>query len=228
MKPFTDALPRESELADDELVARVLGGERALFAVVLRRYNRQLFRAVRAILRDDADAEDALQQAYISAFKHLAQFDGRAKLGTWLTRIAVNEAIGRARTRKRFREVKAILADEEGSHVSTTTPEDSLTRRQLAALLEQAVDALPESYRMVIVLRDIEQLSTSEAAEVLEIGEENVRVRLHRARALLREALHARVEDSIGDTFPFAGARCDRIVQRVMEEVLADDSISSS
>jgi RNA polymerase sigma-70 factor (ECF subfamily) len=223
MTASLDALPVQSELTDEQIVARVTSGETALFAVVLRRYNRQLFRAVRAILRDEAEAEDALQQAYVSAYKHLAQFDGRAKLSTWLTRIAVNEAIGRSRTRRRFREVKAILADEEASHAPTITPEESMTRRQLAVLLEQAIDALPESYRMVIVLRDIQQLSTGEAAEVLEIGEENVRVRLHRARALLRDALHARVGGSMEDAFPFAGERCNRIVARVMSRIFSND-----
>jgi RNA polymerase sigma-70 factor (ECF subfamily) len=214
-----ERLPQKSELTDEALVERVLAGETELFAVVMRRHNGRLFRVTRAILRDEVEAEDALQQAYVDAFRNLEQFDGRARLSTWLTRIAIHQALARARGERRLREVRSILGGEP-SHQAAATPEEAADRRELARVLEDAIDALPETYRMVVVMRDVEQMSTAEAAAALELSEENVRIRLHRARALLREAISERVGVAAADVFPFAGARCDRIVARVMEAIL--------
>ena len=208
-------------LADEEVVARVRAGDTALFEILMRRYNQRLFRAARAILRDDADAEDAVQQAYLAAYAHLDQFAGAARFSTWLTRIAIREALGKLRTRKRRGEVELDGQAEETMMKDTPddSPEQLAARRELTGILEGAVDALPEIYRVVFMLREVEQLSTSEAAEVLELSEEAVKVRLHRARAMLRDGLFERVDQSLGQTFPFLGARCDRIVAAVMAKL---------
>jgi RNA polymerase sigma-70 factor (ECF subfamily) len=207
----------DATLSDDDVVARVRGGDTAVFELLMRRYNQRLFRAARAILRDDADAEDAVQNAYLAAYAHLDQFAGAARFSTWLTRIAVREALGKLRTRKRRGEVdlddkqETLMSDEPES-----SPEKHAERRELAGVLEAAVDALPEIYRIVFMMREVEQLSTQETADVLELSEEAVKVRLHRARGMLREALFAKVDRSLGGTFAFLGERCDRIVANVM------------
>ena len=207
----------DATLGDEEVVARVRAGDTAVFEILMRRYNQRLFRAARAILRDDADAEDAVQQAYLAAYAHLDQFAGTARFSTWLTRIAIREALGKLRTRKRRGEVELDGAEETMmKDQPDDSPEQYAARRELTGILEGAVDALPEIYRVVFMLREVEQLSTSEAAEVLELSEEAVKVRLHRARAMLRDGLFERVDQSLGQTFPFLGARCDRIVAAVM------------
>jgi len=208
-------------LADEEVVARVRGGDTAVFEILMRRYNQRLFRAARAITRDDADAEDAVQQAYLAAYKHLDQFAGTARFSTWLTRIAVREALGKLRTRKRRGEVD--LEGHEETMAMSDQPDDSpekhAERRELVGVLESAVDALPEIYRVVFMMREVEQLSTTETAEVLELSEEAVKVRLHRARAMLRDGLMDKVDSSLSGTFPFMGERCDRIVANVMAQL---------
>ncbi len=162
-----------------------------------------------------------LQQAYVSAYQALASFRGGAKFGTWLTRIALNEAFGRSRRSRRLREVKEVLATEPTSR-DAADPEQRVHRREMAELLERAIDALPEAYRLVIMMRDLQELDTKETAELLELSEENVRVRLHRARALVRETLHASIEDAAAELFPFGGERCDRIVFGAMGRILAE------
>jgi len=210
----------DATLSDEDVVARVRGGDTAVFEILMRRYNQRLFRAARAILRDDADAEDAVQGAYLAAYTHLDQFAGAARFSTWLTRIAVREALGKLRTRRRRGEVdlegkeEMLMSDE-----TDDSPEKHAARRELAGVLESAVDALPEIYRIVFMMREIEQLSTQETADVLELSEEAVKVRLHRARAMLRDGLFAKVDKSLSSTFPFLGARCDRIVAAVMAKL---------
>ncbi|HEX6836822.1 MAG TPA: RNA polymerase sigma factor [Polyangia bacterium] len=211
----------DAGLSDEDVVARVRGGDTAVFEILMRRYNQRLFRAARAILRDDADAEDAVQQAYLAAYAHLDQFAGTARFSTWLTRIAIREALGKLRTRKRRGEVELDVQQEETmmKDEPDESPEQYANRRELSGILEAAVDGLPEIYRVVFMMREVEQLSTSECAEVLELSEEAVKVRLHRARAMLREGLFARVDKSLSSTFPFLGARCDRIVAAVMAKL---------
>ena len=210
----------DATLSDEDVVARVRGGDTAVFEILMRRYNQRLFRAARAILRDDADAEDAVQGAYLAAYTHLDQFAGAARFSTWLTRIAVREALGKLRTRRRRGEVdlegkeEMLMSDE-----TDDSPEKHAARRELAGVLESAVDALPEIYRIVFMMREFEQLSTQETADVLELSEEAVKVRLHRARAMLREGLFAKVDRSLASTFPFMGERCDRIVAAVMAKL---------
>jgi RNA polymerase sigma-70 factor (ECF subfamily) len=199
-------------LSDEEVVRRVRAGDRALFEVVMRRHNQRLYRAARAILRDDAEAEDVMQHAYVQAFACLDQFDGRGRFAAWLTRIAVHEAL--ARVRHRARELPFDGA--ETASVRALDPERSAVAQELRRLLEAAIDALPDAQRIVFVLRDVEGLSTSEAAVALGIREIAVRARLHRARSLLRRELRA---CGAASAFPFHAPRCDRVVAAVLARI---------
>ena len=202
-------------------MARVLGGETALFEIIMRRYNQRLYRVARSILRNDAEAEDVMQDAYVRAYQHLDQFAGRAKFATWLTRIAVHEALARVRRRSRVQELDAepYGGNMDPLSAKTPDPEQQASDRELLVLLQSAVLALPANYRSVLVLRDIEEMSTADTAEALELSEENVKVRLHRARALLRRELFARAGAQRGNAFSFMGARCDRMVEAVMRRL---------
>jgi RNA polymerase sigma-70 factor (ECF subfamily) len=210
-----DARSQDQQLTDEQVVERVLAGETSLFEVIMRRYNQRLYRAARAITRSDSEAEDVLQDAYVRAFQHLRQYQGRAAFGAWLTRIAVNEAIARLRQSKRFEPFE----DSEGEvpHMSSPerSPEQSAADSETCALLEQAVERLPDNYRIVYMLREVEELGTAETAQVLEATEENVKVRLHRARALLRKQLYATVGKNAREAFTFHAVRCDRVVRNV-------------
>jgi RNA polymerase sigma-70 factor (ECF subfamily) len=207
---------------DEEVVRRVLEGETALYEIIMRRYNQRLYRAARAILRDDAEAEDVLQDAYVRAYQHLGQFAGRAKFSTWLTRIAVHEALARVAKRRRVEEIDAKDKDGLGVQMLESKmpdPESQAARSEVSRLLEEAILALPDGYRSVLMLRDVEEMSTSEAADALDMTEENVKVRLHRARALLRKELYARAGATTSASFQFMGARCDRVVKQVFERI---------
>lgn len=205
--------------ADLALVERVLAGQRDAFAPLMRRYNQRVYRAVRAIVRDDHEAEDVTQQAYVLAFRKLAQFRGQARFGTWLTRIAVHEALSRRRVRARRGDLAVVDPDERPVEDAGPSPEEAAARRELARLLEIHVDALPEAYRAVFVLREVEELDTAETAECLSISPEAVRVRLHRARHMLQSSLTEAVGRAATDAFRFDGERCDRIVAGVMAEL---------
>jgi RNA polymerase sigma-70 factor (ECF subfamily) len=209
---------------DEEIVDRVKAGDTALYEIIMRRYNQRLYRVARAILRDDAEPEDVMQDAYVRAYQHLDQFAKRAPFSAWLTRIAVHEALGRRRLRQRNPNLDDTQQDREPSMNMVETspdPEQSASRAELGQLLEQALLGLPEQYRAVIMLRDIEELSTSETAAALELTEHNVKVRLHRGRAMARGWLLARVGANAKTAFPFMGARCDRVVSAVFKR-LAD------
>jgi RNA polymerase sigma-70 factor (ECF subfamily) len=215
------ARPAYQAPTDDEVVARVRAGDTALFELLMRRHNQQLYRAARAILRDEADAEDAVQQAYLQAFAHLDQFAGTARLSTWLTSIVVHEAF--ARLRKRGHAPLALVDDAADENVPDggDSPETTLDRREMARLLEETIDGLPELYRTVLVLRDVQELDTAETAACLGVSTEAVRVRLHRARQLARAELLERAGLAVADVFAFDGARCDRIVAAVMACLVA-------
>ncbi|HXT24364.1 MAG TPA: RNA polymerase sigma factor [Candidatus Eisenbacteria bacterium] len=203
---------------DEEVVERVKGGEAALYEILMRRYNQRLYRVTLAIVRDGAEAEDVMQDAYVRAYAHLNQFVGRAPFSAWLTRIAVNEALARVRLRSHLEQLDE-RADGEFSMKtagSSLDPEQTASHSETAELLESAVLDLPEQYRAVVMLRDVEELSTSETADALEMSEENVKVRLHRGHAMMRSWLLARVGSSGKNAFPFMGQRCDRVVQGVM------------
>ncbi len=207
-------------MSDEELIRRIRGGDTALFEVIMRRYNTRLYRVARAILRDDAEAEDVMQQAYVNAFVHLDQFADRAKFSTWLTKIAVYEALARARRARRI-EHPADDGDHEGTqmdHMASPhrTPEAEAYGRELSAILESAVAALPETFRTVFMLRDVEGLSTTEVAECLGVKADTVKTRLFRARAHLRRDLTARVGVEAPSAFQFHASRCDRVVAGVM------------
>jgi RNA polymerase sigma-70 factor, ECF subfamily len=212
-----------TQLSDEEVVGRVLAGDIALFEVIMRRYNPRLYRVARAILRDDAEAEDVMQDAYVRAHQHLRQFAGRAKFSTWLTRIAVHEALARAKKRNRIEEFDAMTAplqdDLQSRQPQSPTPEQQLANQQLGTLLEHAIASLPDNYRTVFVLREVEELSTLEAAACLELSEENVKVRLHRAKALLRKELLARAGSTAPSVMPFHLSRCDRVVENVFARI---------
>jgi RNA polymerase sigma-70 factor, ECF subfamily len=219
-------------LSDGELVERVLRGEKLLFELLMRKYNQRLFRACRAILRDDAEAEDVAQDAYVRAYEHLSQFEGRASFSTWLTRIAVNEALARRRRRQLNQEIDAMQEVRKDAFRQLSNddkdPEQLASSAETRTFLEQSIDALPDSYREVFVLREVEEMSTSETADTLEISEENVKTRLHRARALLRRELFARAGATSTSAFHFLGARCDRLIRNVMARIEALPTINQS
>ncbi|HEY5907914.1 MAG TPA: RNA polymerase sigma factor [Vicinamibacteria bacterium] len=229
----TRSSPRPlTELADEEIVERVKAGESALFETLMRRYNQRLYRIARSILRDESEAEDVMQQAYVNAFTHLDQFAARAKFSTWLTRIAVHEALGRARRRERLKPIDHSPDEPESPssvlHDQRPDPERQAQTAELRRLLEAAIDGLPQVYRSVFLLREGEGLDTQEAAECLEISEEAVRTRLHRARALLRRRLYESAGATSGSAFAFHLSRCDRVVAAVFNQLGLSGTLRSS
>jgi RNA polymerase sigma-70 factor, ECF subfamily len=232
---MTDAVSptlRNSELPDNAVIERVIAGETALYELLVRRYNQRVYRAVRAILRDDNEAEDVMQDAYVRAYVHLHQFEHRATFSTWITRIAVHEAL--ARLHKAYRTTTLEDGDEVGGVPASSTglldPEEALSSQETKALLEQAIMALPRDYRTVVILRDVEEMNTTETAAALELSEEAVKVRLHRARAMLRKELYARAGATSSAAFQFHASRCDRVAAGVAEKLgalIADQTAGS-
>jgi RNA polymerase sigma-70 factor (ECF subfamily) len=213
---------------DEEVVDRVRAGDTALYEIILRRYNQRLYRVARAILRDDGEAEDVMQAAYVSAYEHLGQFAGRAPFSAWLTRIAVHEALLRLRKRGRIDQLDdSKFVGGAGLNMAETSPdpEQITARAELRQLLEEAILDLPEQYRAVLMLRDVEELSTAETADALSLTEENVKVRLHRGHGMVRSWFLARVGANAKDAFPFMGLRCDRVVRNVLAKVAGSYSI---
>lgn len=207
-----------ASVSDADVVRRVRDGDRASFEILMRRHNQRIYRAVRAILRDESEVEDVMQQAYINAYTHLDQFEDRAQFSTWLTRIAVNEAL--ARRQKLGSTPFAGGADVEETVVSRQpTPEHLAYAGELQRVLEGAVDGLPDAYRAVFMLRDIEGLSTSETSDALDLGEEAVKTRLHRARAMARRSVAAQLGEAAAGAFQFLAPRCDRVVAFVLERL---------
>jgi RNA polymerase sigma-70 factor, ECF subfamily len=212
-------LPSTSPDNDEVIVARVLAGHVPEFAILMRRHNQRLYRAARAILRNETEAEDALQDGYLAAFRALGSFEGRASFGAWMMKIVVHEAV---RRRRRLGSSEIPGLTEQAA--PEPSPEQSMSLREMAAVIETAIDSLPDGYREVLMLRDVAEVSTAEAADALELTEENVRVRLHRARELVRSAILRRTEQAGSEVFSFLGARCDGMVQRVMSSLLAVDA----
>ena len=204
----------EADQSDEVVIEQVLGGRTAQFELLMRRYNERVYRAARAIVRDELEAEDVMQQAYVNAFTHLRQFNGSARFSTWLTRIAVNEALARVRQRGRY-----DVFDEEQSTVEPFTsqhpaenPERHAFTHELRALLEWAIDRLPAGMREVFVLRAVEGMSTQEVADCLDVSEDVVKTRLSRA-------LMQRTGATAADAFRFYRPRCDRVVAAVMPKI---------
>ena len=219
--------PRRAEpLADRELAARAAAGDAAAFTLIMRRHNRLLFRTARAILKSDAEAEDAVQDAYLRAWRAFDGFRGDAKLSTWLARIVINESLARRR-RDRGAIVIALDAAFEptGDRVleepmdddADRQPEGMAMRAELRRLLEASIDRLPDAFRTVFILRAVEEMSVEEVAAVLDLPEVTVRTRLFRARGLMRSHLAEHMDLALNDVFAFDGERCDRIVARVLE-----------
>jgi RNA polymerase sigma-70 factor (ECF subfamily) len=214
-------------LSDDELVALARRGQREAFRHIMQRGNQRLFRVARAVLNDDAEAEDALQDAYTHAFAHLDGFRGEASVMTWMTRIVLNEAYARLRRRRStvgMEQIEAAQQDEGRvlafpSRYGAEDPATHVARAQLRELAEHAIEALPEPFRVVFVLREIEGCSVEETATALGIRAETVKTRLHRARRLLHEALHDSLAGALADAFPFLGPRCARITEAVLQRV---------
>lgn len=223
-RPTSPAQPALG-LADHDLVARVRAGDAAAFELIMRRHNRRLFRLARSVLRDAAEAEDVVQETYVRAFAKLDTFEGPDGFAAWLARIAYNEALGRARGWERVVSLHDYVGDGDGDgdvrHIETMTapqpdPERLTGSGELRRLLEHAIDALPDDFRVVFVLRAVEGMSVAETAQALSIPPETVKTRFHRARLRLQESLGARFEALMPSTFEFGGERCDRIVERVL------------
>jgi RNA polymerase sigma-70 factor (ECF subfamily) len=210
-----ETLSTSESHTDEHLVRRVLAGESACFELIMRRNNQRVYRAVRSIVGSDDEAQDVMQEAYVNAFTHLADFGGRSRFSTWLTRIAVHEAFARARRGKRTRPLDEDRAEEQPMAPSVLGPEQRASDRELGKILERAIDTLPEAFRAVFVLRQVQQLSVAETAEILGVPEETVKTRLHRARGLLRAALTERIGAAVPNVFDFHLARCDRVVAGV-------------
>lgn len=209
-------------LSDEQIVEKVLAGQTALFEVLMRRHNERLYRAARAIIKDESEAEDIMQQAYVNAYTHLRQFDGRSQFSTWLTRIAVHEALARARRRGRY---TSMDTEDSWDPIAMTTaptpdPERLAFSGEIGALMESVIDRLPDGAREVFVLRAVEGMSTQEVAAALDVSEAVVKTRLSRARAALRRELSAQLEAAASDRFRFLRPRCDRVVAAVLARIL--------
>jgi RNA polymerase sigma-70 factor, ECF subfamily len=219
-QPAIDATQPHTE---EELVARARAGDAAATEVLIRRNNRMLFRTARAILRDDAAAEDVVQEAYVQAFRSLASFRGESSFSTWLVRIAANQAL--MRRRREARADKVIPIDPNGALLMESIedeaagPERAAMGAQLRGLLERRIDELPDLYRAVFVMRAVEEMSVEETAAALGLPEATVRTRFFRARALLRGALEHEIDFAMKDAFAFDGERCDRIVCAVLARI---------
>jgi len=216
-------LERWDALTDEDIVADVLGGHTALFEILMRRHNERVYRAARAILKDESEAEDVMQQAYVNAYAHLRQFNGRAQFATWLTRIAINEALARVRRIRQHECVDESTVEMESSmnRVAPADPERQAVAGELRAVLESAIDRLADGAREVFVLREVEGMSTAEVAAALDVSEDVVKTRLSRARAAIRRDLVARTGSSAPDVFRFYRPRCDRVVANVLGRIAA-------
>ena len=211
-------LEQWATLTDEQVVGHVLTGQTALFEILMRRYNERLYRVARTIVRDDGEAEDVMQQAYLNAYANLRQFAGKARFSTWLTKIAVNESLARARRRGKYELYDDDLSNVEPFMVDQAhlDPEREVFSGELRSLLEWAIDRLPDGAREVFVLREVEGLSTAEVADALGVSEDVVKTRLSRAKAALRRTVMERTGATAPQVFRFFRPRCDRVVARVL------------
>jgi RNA polymerase sigma-70 factor (ECF subfamily) len=209
--------------SDEEIVGRVLAGEIALFELVMRRYNRRVFRVVRSIIGEDSEAEDIVQEAYVRAFQNLRQFEGRSLFSTWLTKIAVYEATARRRKQRRWSLVGDDTdLDSMAKQNQSRDAAEQASQAELGTVLARAVDALPAELRVVFTMRMVEGLDTEETAECLELSAANVKTRLHRARAQLQTWVDRQIGVESRDLYLFDGERCDRIVAKVMSRIAGE------
>jgi RNA polymerase sigma-70 factor (ECF subfamily) len=212
-----------SPLPDQALVAQARDGDLVAFELLMRRHNQRVYRVVRSVLRNPAEIEDAIQQAYLSAFAHLDQFKGTAGWSTWLCRIAFNEALARLRSHGRFVSIDEVSEGVMSETWKTTAsdPERAAANHELAQVVEQAIDGLPDIYRSVLIMREIEGMTTAEVADVLEVADEVVKTRLHRARTALRSVVEQRIGQQLKDAYAFGNERCDRVVAGVLARLCA-------
>jgi RNA polymerase sigma-70 factor, ECF subfamily len=211
---------------DSELVRRARARDNTAFRTIMERHNRRLYRIARSILPNDSEAEDAVQEAYVNAFTHLGGFRGDSTLATWLSRITINEALGRLRRERPATELDTFEAQRTEAQiikfpqtVASDDPERTMAQREILHLVERAIDTLPEIFRIVFMTRVIEGMSVEETAELLGIQPETVKTRLHRARRLVREELDKHIGPVLMDAFPFAGRRCDRMTNAVLQRL---------
>jgi RNA polymerase sigma factor (sigma-70 family) len=220
---MSPVLPAEAarieDLDDAALVGLVQQRDGAAFLLIIKRHNQRLYRVARAVLDDDTEAEDVVQETYIHALTHLSEFRGDARLSTWLTRIALNEALGRLRRRRRSIDVQTIERMVAPFSPHKVNPEEATALAEIRRLLELAVSGLPEPFRIVFVMRDVEEMSIEETALLLGLRPQTVSTRLYRARRLLREELRDKFATVFSDSFLFAGARCDRLTQSVLDRL---------
>jgi RNA polymerase sigma-70 factor (ECF subfamily) len=225
MKPAP--APRIAVPSDDaELVRRALARDDTAFRIIMERHNRRLYRIARGILRNDTEAEDVVQEAYVSAFTHLDGFRGDSSLATWLSRIAMNEALGRLRRERLAVDLDTFEAQRTEAQiiqfpqtVTSDDPERTMAQREILQLVERATDNLPEIFRIVFITRVIEGMSVEETADLLGLRPETVKTRLHRARRLVREQLDKQIGPVLMEAFPFAGRRCERMTNAVMQRL---------
>jgi RNA polymerase sigma-70 factor (ECF subfamily) len=209
------------------LIARAIENDAAAVRLIMQRNNRRLYRIARSVVRDDNEAEDVVQEAYGRAFTHLREFRGASRLGTWLARIVLNEALGRIRRQRdtvdwasiENRQIEPAQIIPFPIAAAQPDPERTMAQREIQMLLEQAIDGLPDAFRLVLVARAIEGMSIEDTAELLAIRPETVKTRLHRARTLLRAKLEHDLGPSLTETFPFEGERCERITASVLERL---------
>ena len=216
----------QANSGDTELVRRALGRDEAAVRAILKANNQRLYRLARGILRHDNEAEDVVQETYVRAFTHLADFRGASSLATWLSRIAMNEALGRLRRERPGVELNALPQGTLEAqiipfpHASTADdPEKSMARREIQCVVERAIDELPEAFRLVFIARVVEGMSIEETAETLELKPETVKTRLHRARVMLRDNVERKIGPVAMEAFPFAGRRCDRLTAAVLNRL---------
>lgn len=211
--------------SDAELVRRALGREEAAVRAIMQANNRRLYRLARGILRNDAEAEDVVQETYVRAFTHLEHFRGDSSLSTWLSRIAINEAMGRVRRQRPGVEWTSLPSGTLEAQIiqfplsSAADPEKTMAQREIQRVVEQAVDELPEPFRLVFISRVIEGLNVEETSEILALKPETVKTRLHRARTMLRDNVEKKIGPVVMDAFPFAGERCERLTTAVLERL---------
>lgn len=211
-------------LSDQEIVALVTGGNEAAFEGIMRRYNRLLFRLARSIVANDQDAEDAVQESYVRAYFKLSQFKGPGGFASWLSRITINEALSRARRKSRVSALDDCGLDADGIAMDARLRPDRMAMSDdILGLIESAVDTLPQDFRLVFMLRAVEELSVQETADILDLNPATVKTRFHRARGLMRKTLTRRLGSAVPQSFYFAGKRCDRIVANTFERISGHD-----
>ena len=216
----------QANSGDTELVRRALSRDEAAVRAILKANNQRLYRLARGILRNDNEAEDVVQETYVRAFTHLADFRGASSLATWLSRIAMNEALGRLRRERPGVELNALPQGTLEAQIipfplasTADDPEKSMARREIQCVVERAIDELPEAFRLVFIARVVEGMSIEETAETLELRPETVKTRLHRARVMLRDNVERKIGPVAMEAFPFAGRRCDRLTAAVLNRL---------